>query len=85
MIGSEDSEELESRLHKSAAFFAESDTVSDTEDGVLIHLQSVHPNHPVSLHFMVAWMPAPEWNSGPQADSCWFAVDQAHDLLLRTR
>ena len=79
MVGTEDREGLSWRLHNTAALDPAHDPVLCTGRSIATCIDTVYPGCELTLHFVVACNPLPE----PVALSCWFAVDQPHERLLR--
>lgn len=78
MIGTEDSALLNERLNPRQAFAPENYQVAMKDNKISICVEKQSPNQALSLHFLVAWNPAPE----PWACSCWYAVDMAHKEVV---
>jgi len=79
MIGTEDSERLNSRLNPQQAFTPENYSVAMNDNKISVHVEKQASNQALSLHFLVAWNPAPE----PLECSCWYAVDMAHKEVVK--
>ncbi len=76
LIGTEDTDRLQSRLNGSVVFPKEPWPIS--EDSMTLHLLEAVAGRTLTLHFVVAWNGLPE----PEDCSCWYAVDQEHALVL---
>jgi len=79
MIGTEDSELLNSRLGLKTDCTVENYPVTMTDNGIDIKLEEVAEKNEFSLHFVIAWNTLPE----PVELSCWFAVDVPHKKILQ--
>lgn len=78
MIGTEDSGQLNSRLHPQQESASERYQVTMMDNRISVRVEEFAPDKALSLHFLVAWNPAPE----PRASSCWYAVDMAHQEVM---
>ncbi|MDD4964338.1 MAG: hypothetical protein PHI11_10530 [Gallionella sp.] len=78
MIGTEDSGQLNSRLHSQQESAPERYQVTMLDNRISVRVEEFAPDKELSLHFLVAWNPSPE----PCAGSCWYAVDMAHQEVM---
>ncbi len=78
MIGTEDGDRLSDRLNLAQQKLDENYPITMCDNQITIVIQEFEANRKFSLHFVVAWNPAPE----PLEASCWFAVDFPHKKLL---
>ena len=78
MIGTEDGDWLNNRLNLGKQYLNDSYPVTMRDNQITINIENFEANKELSLHFVVAWNPAPE----PVEASCWFAVDVPHKKLL---
>ena len=78
VIGTEDSEWLDSRLKIRKVYSPEEYPVTMENNTISIRINEFNKNKELSLHFVVAWNKLPE----PKESSCWFAVDVPHEKVL---
>ncbi len=78
MIGTEDSEWLNSRLRIEKEYTTENYPVKMNNNKITIDIEEFKENKELSLHFAIAWNSLPE----PADASCWFAVDVPHEKIL---
>jgi hypothetical protein len=78
MIGTEDSEWLNSRLGLDKEYSPESYPVKMNNNKITIEIEDLKENKELSLHFIIAWNSLPE----PVECSCWYAVDVPHEKIL---
>ncbi len=78
VIGTEDSEWLNSRLKIGKVYSSEEYPITMENNTISIRIDEFDKNKELSLHFVVAWNKLPE----PKDSSCWFAVDVPHERIL---
>jgi hypothetical protein len=79
MIGTEDSEWLNSRLKLNKEYTPENYPVTMDENKIIIKIENFKKDKELSLHFIIAWNSLPE----PADCSCWYAVDVVHEKILQ--
>ena len=78
LIGTEDSEWLNSRLKIKKEYLLEDYPITMENNKISIRIEDFDGNEELSLHYVVAWNSVPE----PKDSSCWFAVDVPHKKIL---
>lgn len=79
MIGTEDSEWLNSRLGLDKEYSIENYPVTMKDNKINIEIENFIEDKDLSLHFVIAWNSLPE----PVDCSCWYAVDVPHEKILQ--
>ncbi len=79
MIGTEDSEWLNSRLGLDKDYSSGNYPVTMNNNKISIEIESIQEVKDLSLHFIIAWNTLPE----PVDCSCWYAVDVPHEKILK--
>lgn len=80
MVGTEDSEWINSRLKLSDEQYPENCPVTMSENKIVTNIEKYDSNKELSLHFIVAWNKLPE----PVDCSCWYAVDVPHERVIKS-
>ena len=75
LVGTEDAEFLQARLRECAV--VSNDSFAYSARSISVSLTVGRGTGPSSLHFVVAWNELPE----PKEGSCWYAVDQQHNVI----
>jgi len=78
LIGTEDSEWLNSRLSIKKEYLLEEYPITMENNKISIRIDQFNEKKELTLHYVVAWNPLPE----PMDNSCWFAVDVPHSKIL---
>ena len=78
LVGTEDIEFLQARLQDRIVVSGSSFAYSD--NSLSVRISCVPESGSLSFHFIVAWNELPE----PEDCSCWYAVDQAHDVIAHS-
>jgi hypothetical protein len=79
MIGTEDSEWLNSRLGIDKEYSSENYPVKMNDNKITIEIEEIKEDKELSLHFVITWNSLPE----PVDCSCWYAVDVPHEKILQ--
>ena len=79
MVGTEDSDWLNSRIGIEKEYSPENYMVIMINNKITIKIEDFEENRELSLHFVIAWNSLPELVDC----SCWYAVDVPHEKILQ--
>ncbi|WP_306548518.1 hypothetical protein [Desulfobulbus sp.] len=79
MIGTEDSDCLNSRLNPNNEYSTVNYSVRMINNIIIIQIDNFEEDKVLSLHYVIAWNSLPELSDC----SCWYAVDVPHEKILR--